>query len=165
MAYRRPTGEPAALAILQQFVTNEGDAWEYTLDQVGAFYERAVAGRGSAGVWRADIATIVALAQPDAAEPAAELVESLGGYLDNARLLGERTAQLHRELASVDDPAFAPKAFTPLYQRSLYQTMRSQATDTLAMLSRRLGELPAPLQEEGREALARSARSRRGCAT
>jgi maltose alpha-D-glucosyltransferase/alpha-amylase len=81
--------------------------------------------------------------------------EAIGGYLDTAQLLGERTAQLHRALAAIDDAAFAPEPFTALYQRSLYQTMRSQGMDTLAILGRRLGELPAPIQDEARTALAR----------
>jgi maltose alpha-D-glucosyltransferase/alpha-amylase len=81
--------------------------------------------------------------------------EAIGGYLETAQLLGERTAQLHRALAAIDDPAFTPEPFTALYQRSLYQNMRSQGTDTLAILGRRLAELPAPIQDEARDALAR----------
>ena len=59
---------------------------------------------------------------------AAELANALiGTYLENADLLGRRTAELHLALASDrEDPAFAPEPFTSLYQRSLYQSMRNQ---------------------------------------
>ena len=43
-----------------------------------------------------------------------------------ARLLGLRTAELHKALgASQADPAFAPEPFGKLYQRSIYQSMRN----------------------------------------
>ena len=40
-AQRRAGG---ARPSLQQYVPNQGDVWEYTLDQIGEFYERAAAG-------------------------------------------------------------------------------------------------------------------------
>jgi maltose alpha-D-glucosyltransferase/alpha-amylase len=83
--------------------------------------------------------------------------EAIGGYLDTAELLGQRTAELHRALASVDDAAFAPETFTQLYQRSLYQTMRGAATDALTGLSRRAADLPTAVQAEAAEAAARGA--------
>ena len=43
LAYRTRAEEPAALGLLQEYVANEGDVWEYTLDQIGDFYERAAA--------------------------------------------------------------------------------------------------------------------------
>ena len=48
-----------------------------------------------------------------AERPAAQLAhELIGRYLESARLLGERTAELHVALASEpDDPAFAPEPF------------------------------------------------------
>ena len=38
-------GEPATLAIVHDFVPNEGDAWQYTLDALSRFYERVVTER------------------------------------------------------------------------------------------------------------------------
>ena len=43
VAYRVPDREPSALAILQEYVPNEGDLWTYTLDQLDDFLERAAA--------------------------------------------------------------------------------------------------------------------------
>jgi maltose alpha-D-glucosyltransferase/alpha-amylase len=155
LAYRAPRAEPAALAILQQFVPNQGDAWEFTLDQVGAYYERAVTVEVGPDGGRTDVAGIVeASAAGDVPEQARELI---GTYLDSARLLGERTAELHRALSANDDPAFTPEPFTALYQRSVYQTMRAQASATLALLGQRLAELPAGTQPDAEEAIARSA--------
>jgi maltose alpha-D-glucosyltransferase/alpha-amylase len=143
------------LGILQQFVENQGDAWEYTLDQVSTYYERAATVEHVPPVAGADVASIVA-ASLAASSPGAETIGSAdGNYVDIAYLLGQRTGELHRALANVSDPAFAPEPFTALYQRSLYQTMRTQAGDSLATLALKLGELPEAAQDDGRAALSR----------
>ena len=54
--------------------------------------------------------------------------ELIGPYLENVKLLGQRTAELHVALASdSNDPDFAPEPFSVLYQRSLYQSMRNHS--------------------------------------
>jgi maltose alpha-D-glucosyltransferase/alpha-amylase len=59
----------------------------------------------------------------------------VGPYLASAEQLGRRTAELHVALAKIEgDAAFAPEPFSRLYQRSLYQSMRSQARKTLDLL-------------------------------
>ena len=56
--------------------------------------------------------------------------ETIGGYLYWAELLGRRTGELHVALAKAGGgTAFQPEPFTRLYQRSLYQSMRSQARE------------------------------------
>ena len=145
LAYRTPRDEPSALGVLQEFVPNEGDVWEFTLDAVGDYYERAAAHVDavdepppeSAG---ASIAAVLAASE---IEPPAMVRQMIGSYLDLARLLGTRTAQLHRALARrADDAAFAPEPISALYQRSVFQTMRNQASSALALLTRRLETLP-----------------------
>src|SRR5690606_38175533 len=67
--------------------------------------------------------------------PPAAVQETLGGFLELVRLLGQRTGELHRALASDDeDPAFAPERFSTLYQRSLYQSMRNLTARVLESL-------------------------------
>jgi maltose alpha-D-glucosyltransferase/alpha-amylase len=82
----------------------------------------------------------------------------IGPYLESARLLGERTADLHLALASeIVDPDFRPEPFSTLYQRSVYQSMRSQAGRSLQLLRSRLRYLPEPLAAPARAVLAREA--------
>src|SRR5207237_1323222 len=53
-----------------------------------------------------------------------KLSELIDSFLDVARMLGERTAELHLALAANRaDPALAPEPFGKLYQRSLYQSI------------------------------------------
>jgi maltose alpha-D-glucosyltransferase/alpha-amylase len=146
------TATPTTVAILQGFTPNSGDAWSYTLDSIGRYYDHLLSDAASAERIARSIPSdgIFALAQkpiPDSVR------EALGGYLTDAELLGTRTAQMHLALASRDDvPGFAPEPFTPHYQRSIYQFMRTQIVQTLQVVRRRAKEHP-----ESEELLAREA--------
>jgi maltose alpha-D-glucosyltransferase / alpha-amylase len=128
--YRRQSGEASTLAVLYQYVANQGDAWQYTLDQLSSFFERVAAqppdkfpnpksqipkktpGLGF-GIWDLGI-------YPE------EWPELVAGFPEIARLLGQRTADLHRALADHSgNAAFAPEPMTRLYQRSFYQSLRT----------------------------------------
>jgi maltose alpha-D-glucosyltransferase/alpha-amylase len=125
--------------MLQAYVVNEGDAWSYTLDQVEQFFERVLEPRDAPEELAIPRGNPLALVDQ---EPPA-LVFEIGGYLETARLLGQRSAELHLALASdPEDQAFAPEAFTSLYQRSLYQAIRTGAVRVLDLLRERLPHLP-----------------------
>jgi maltose alpha-D-glucosyltransferase/alpha-amylase len=145
LEYRAPRREPMTLGILQGFVANEGDAWRYTLDQLKRYFERALA-RSAPDKVPVPEADLLALTDQD---PPALVAETLGEYVETARLLGRRTAELHVALASVaTDPAFAPEPFTPLYQRALYQSMRNLTTHVFQLLRERRDTLPADARQE-----------------
>ena len=80
----------------------------------------------------------------------------MGEYLVFARLLGTRTAELHRALAGRDDPAFTAEPFSALYQRGVFQSMRNQAASTMGLLRARLSGLP-PRRARRRAGVRRSA--------
>src|SRR5439155_13469352 len=83
--------------------------------------------------------------------------ELIGRYFDSARLLGQRTAELHLALgADTFDPAFAPESITTLYQRSLYQSLRNVQQRTLHDLTLAMHLLPAEVQAEARQVLVHS---------
>ena len=138
--------EPATLAVLQGFVANEGDAWSFTLDALGRYFERARTGWGRGDFGPAQVPARPLLELVEVAggpHPPAELYERIGTYLPAVRLLGERTAELHLALASAppDHPAFAPEPFSTLHQRSLYESMRTTASRTFQLLRQRLDDL------------------------
>jgi maltose alpha-D-glucosyltransferase/alpha-amylase len=76
--------------------------------------------------------------------------ELIGGFfLEMVALLGRRTGELHLALASrPQEPAFCPEPFSLLYQRSVYQSMRSLARKVLVQLGRNLGRLTPERQSE-----------------
>jgi len=105
--YKGKDGKEMSLGILQAFVPNVGDAWQFTLNALSSFwiearrYSEQHLGRMSqhAGPGAADGQNL----------PAA-LLNYISPYLDAVHLLGKRTAELHLALASEPaDPAFAPE--------------------------------------------------------
>jgi maltose alpha-D-glucosyltransferase/alpha-amylase len=157
--------EPATLGMLQGFVANEGDAWSYTRDSLGRYFERVRTGWGRSDFGPAALPVRPLLelaAAAGAAAPPADLYERIGTYLPAVRLLGERTAELHVALASAppDLPAFAPELFSTLHQRSLYESMRTGASRVFSLLRQRLGELPPDARTAAEEVLAAQGRVR-----
>jgi maltose alpha-D-glucosyltransferase/alpha-amylase len=131
------TKEPSTLAILQRLVANSGDAWTYTVDTFGRFFDSVLSDPSAAErlVKATPSESLLAIAD----KPLPEIAQqTIGLYLADAEILGRRTAQMHLALASRDDvAAFAPEAITPHYQRSMYQHIRSQAVRTFQLLRRR----------------------------
>ncbi|HET7710899.1 MAG TPA: maltose alpha-D-glucosyltransferase, partial [Thermoanaerobaculia bacterium] len=136
LEYSSEDQEATSLAILQGYVETSGDAWQYTIDSLGRYFERLLS----------DVAAAARVSKPQppmrlsgsATETVPEDVQDLlGPYLMDVEMLGRRTAELHSALASRDDiPAFAPEAITPHYQRSLYQHVRTLGVRALQMLRR-----------------------------
>jgi maltose alpha-D-glucosyltransferase/alpha-amylase len=84
--------------------------------------------------------------------------------LDRMRLLGTRTAELHRVLASSDDPLFAPEPYDIMHQQSIYGSAVAHAARTFDLLRARRGKLPAELVPLADDALAREAQLDRALA-
>ena len=138
-----------SIAILQGYVPNQGDAWQYTQTTLNHYLK--------------------AMEQPASGEPPplprnllqASLIDlpevatrTNGAYLDSARLLGKRTAELHTALASdPDDPAFAPERISPQDQRSIYQSLNGLALRSLELLRSQLNRLPEEAKEDAKRVL------------
>src|SRR5262249_11595780 len=140
--------EPMTVAILHQFVPNSGDAWRYTREEIRRYFDRALAKhQEGARVTVSDHSLLELTGE----EPPGLVAETLGAYIEFARLLGRRTAELHQALASRDDdPAFAPEPFTTLYQRGLYQSMRNLSAPVFRALNDRVRSLPTDVQADAR---------------
>jgi maltose alpha-D-glucosyltransferase/alpha-amylase len=135
-----PRSEPLTLAILHGYVENDGDAWRYTLENVDRFLEHVLARRPDLP---ASPPSASLLAPPATAEVPPIVHALMPEYFEAARTIGARTAELHAALGSDrEDPAFAPEPFTQLYQRSLYQSMRTLTATVFELLRARLRALP-----------------------
>jgi maltose alpha-D-glucosyltransferase / alpha-amylase len=154
LEYRRNGAEPIALGILQGFVPSQGDAWTFTLGEIRQFLDRVLAQREEAKT--AGQPADAMLPEPGASELSPELLEMMRGfYSEMAALLGKRTGEFHLALSSrSDDPAFAPEPFALLYQRSVFQSMRSRAKKVLELLRRNLSGIPQELRPEAEALLA-----------
>ncbi len=137
LEYRVGRAEPLTMGIMHRFVHNHGDAWEYTRSELNRYFERAATRTQVVTPPAKPLVELLAEESPDRA--AADMI---GAYLDAARLLGIRTAELHLALSSEqEDPAFAPEPFLPQV-RSTYQSMRNLAGRTFRLIRDKLGSLP-----------------------
>jgi maltose alpha-D-glucosyltransferase/alpha-amylase len=59
--------------------------------------------------------------------------------------------------SNVDDPRFRPEPFSTLYQRSLYQSMRTQAIQTFQLLRKQRSSLPEDAHATAGRVIAREA--------
>ena len=127
------------LALIQSAIANEGDAWKLTLDSIGSYYERVLSRK-------ADLSDNVSPAR---------IEELVGGiYPEKARLLGQRTGELHLALASdMEDPTFAPEPFNAMAQRSVVQSMRASLRRAFETLRKKLSDLPESFRAEAEEVL------------
>src|SRR5207244_2757282 len=80
--------------------------------------------------------------------------ELIGPYLEVARLVGQRTAELHLALASdTTDPDFLPEPFSALHQRSRYQFLRILSTQAFRLLGQCLKSVPKEVRAEAQSVL------------
>ncbi len=153
LQYQPKRGESVTLGLLQEFERNEGDAWRFTLDNLGLFLHRVLAACTDPRLLQVPIASPLVLAR-EATPPV--VIELNGSFLEMARLLGQRVAEMHVALASnTEDRDFTPEAFTDFYRQSLYHGMLAlmgRSFDLLRARKRQLGSSSA----ESLEALLRS---------
>jgi maltose alpha-D-glucosyltransferase / alpha-amylase len=134
----------ATVAMLQGLVTNEGDGWKWTIEELNRYFE------GCAPLplpenLSAELVDPLELSERPASQPARDHV---GLYLDSAATLGRRTAELHLALASpTNDPAFAPEPLTPKDIEVLLDDLRQHASHVFDVLKDRVSRLPDEVVE------------------
>ncbi|HEU5422252.1 MAG TPA: maltose alpha-D-glucosyltransferase [Nitrolancea sp.] len=148
--YLSPDGKSAALAMLQGYVPNQGDAWEHTLGVLGRFFERAITEPIPDIPPSLEAERLILLAGQELPVIAHDLTN---GFLGDAELLGERTGEMHQTLARGQNAAFAPEPINSFSQRSIYQSMRAQAGLVLPALRKQLGRMPAELRDDAEAVL------------
>jgi maltose alpha-D-glucosyltransferase/alpha-amylase len=136
--------------VLQGYVANQGDAWQFTLRALTDYYEKA---RHAGSLAASEISREPILALADRAIPD-DARRRIGSYLDSAALLGRRTAELHLALASArQDPAFTPQRFSEAEQQKFVVSAMDQVTANFGLLRhfslRRLkDEMPDHIRQE-----------------
>jgi trehalose synthase-fused probable maltokinase len=136
---------PSAVAILQQFVPNQGDAWKYTLESLTGFFERA---RILDNVPELPAQHPLELMKQELPPSVRHL---LGEYAESARLLGQRTAQMHATLTDENaETDFTPEPFTRADGEKLFQDLIAQTDISFELLRRKLATLSGSSGEDAR---------------
>jgi maltose alpha-D-glucosyltransferase / alpha-amylase len=121
-----------ALGMMQGYVANQGDAWQFTLKALAEYYARASQSGGLLSEARhPPLLKLCDQALPDEAK------QRIGPYLDAASLLGQRTAELHLALASdPEDPDFAPQLFSEIELKAFADSAVGLLTANFDLLRR-----------------------------
>ncbi|MDP8981797.1 MAG: maltose alpha-D-glucosyltransferase [Acidobacteriota bacterium] len=151
LEYRPAASEALSIGVMQGFVRNQGTAWQYTLDSLGRYFETALAGGDPLKALAGPVRHPLDLRRE--AIPSA-MQELIGEYSESARLLGQRTAELHLALESgAGLPEFVPEPFTDHYRLGLFHRITGLATRMLELLRQRLPSLPRDVQVEASRVL------------
>jgi maltose alpha-D-glucosyltransferase/alpha-amylase len=151
LEYHRADGERLGLAAVHGWLPKAESGWDYTLRALDRYYERVLSLATEGRKFSPVCQPLIQLVRQ---EFPAEVPELVGTYLESARLLGLRTAELHLALAAdAKNPDFAPEPFTTFYQRSLYQSMRAHTRHSLQKLQEALPGLPADAQSPAQRVL------------
>jgi trehalose synthase-fused probable maltokinase len=119
--YRDAEGRACVIALATGLVTNNGDAWSFTLRELARWFGAHL--------------------ENDTIQ-AAEIEEQL---LSRAAQLGTRTGEMHRALASdTADSDFAPQPLTVADGQALADSIRASAKQVAALISAKLETLPDP---------------------
>ena len=130
--YTGADGTPMTVGVLQAYVANQGDGWSYTLDAFQRLFEDQLA----------------------ATEPLTP--DAYGAYLTLVRMLGLRTAELHRAfMLRTGDPAFDPEPATNSDVAAWREAVRVEANAVLDFLRQRAETLPESQREAAQSLLAR----------
>jgi maltose alpha-D-glucosyltransferase/alpha-amylase len=141
--YRPAEGEPQTVAVLHGNLPNSASGWQFAHDSLLRFFETVMA----QPAMTLPVAQGVSLWELAGGSAPQEAQDLLGADLEWAGSLGKRVGELHAALAlDRAESAFSPEPFSQLYQRSLYQSWRKLALQTLQHLRRHARSLPEPAQ-------------------
>ena len=116
--YEDQDGTPTAVAVLQEFIRNQGDGWGYTIDYLVRELEELALG----------------------VDPDETPEDRYAVYLQRMTTLGVRTAALHRTFAmKTGDPAFDPEPMAAEDWSAMIEGIRAQARTAEKALRRASG--------------------------
>jgi maltose alpha-D-glucosyltransferase / alpha-amylase len=130
----RDDRERTTAALLQGFVANDGDGWDWFLKQLSGFFNSVEALPAPAKMPAASFVSDGALQR--------EALDHAGSWLEAAACLGRRTAEMHLALATpTSEPAFAAELFAPEDLARDARRIDEQITSTLETLKLKLSTL------------------------
>jgi maltose alpha-D-glucosyltransferase/alpha-amylase len=146
--YVNSSGEAQTLALLQSAVKNQGDGWQWALEELSHYYEHCAA-------FVEQDALKGGPAHPGRTELRAAR-EAMGLSLEAAATLGRRTAELHIALAAErENPAFVPEELTTQDMMQVVDALSRDAAKTLVLLQENVPRFSADVAGQVEELLRR----------
>ncbi len=144
LEYHGHREEPGVVGLFQAWVENEGDAWQWTMEEMERYYETCATIPFPDNAANGDT-DLMSLSEH---EPSPFARDHVGIYLESAATLGRRTAEMHRALARHSgDPAFEPEPLSPPQVEALLSDLRRQAAHIFELLRDNVSRLPDDVLE------------------
>ncbi|HSD90241.1 MAG TPA: maltose alpha-D-glucosyltransferase [Kofleriaceae bacterium] len=145
--------EASTVGTLFEFVPNQGDAWQLTLDALDRYFDGVLSAPQRSDVPPFEPGTLLQRARQ---APTDRVIDRVGSYIDRIRLLGLRTAELHNVLASdSSDPLFAPEPYDIMHQQSIYGSVSAHMARTFDALRMKRSSMTPELHAMADEILSR----------
>jgi maltose alpha-D-glucosyltransferase/alpha-amylase len=141
------------LGLLTSYVRDATPGWQYAIDHLSLYFERALAVQDEDSRAKEVInGSPLTLARR---QVPALMVELLGTFENMVHVLGVRTAELHGALSSHPEiPDFSPEPFTDFHRHGLYHGMLGQVGRALDGLRSQLKTLPERIRVHAEELVA-----------
>jgi len=153
LVYDLPGGSTMTLAMVQEFVENQGDGWQSALEDLTRYLEQRAAEEKAQPAGSFDLPPLAELWQ---GEIPADARERVGVFYDSAVNLGRRTAEMHIALACpTGDPAFDPEPLEKSDLERLAKELHDHAASVLDVLKNSLAHLPDEATERASFLLSR----------
>jgi maltose alpha-D-glucosyltransferase / alpha-amylase len=151
--YRRDGDELRTLAMLQGFVENQGDGWTWTRDELDRYYETCAPADFPSEYRVADDEGVIDRLD----ETMPEIGRQYAGIMmDEAAVLGRRTAEMHLALArETDNREIAPEPMTAEDFRKASLELSDHAARVFTTLKDALPRLPDEIVERAGLVLSR----------
>jgi len=151
--YRTSVGGVYDLGVLQNFIICHGDAWKSTLTELTQFVEHLLSHKDDLPKLPPSLPKLLDVVKSGIPDQFRDLVRGL--HLEMAMLLGRRTAEMHRALASGSTESdWSMVEFSTLYQRSIFQSIRGLVRRSFQMLTQSLHRLTDDVQRRAKQILA-----------
>ncbi len=152
--YKRENKDVYYLAMMQELVSNEGDAWKYFEDVLSLYYENVLA----SPLLKEDFTLKGELGNPLSFNEIPEELQDLFGAAnaEMISLLGVRTGEMHMALASNKEMNdFKPEPFSIYYQRALYSSIQSLVRSATRNLSKNIKSIPDDYKADAKDILSK----------
>jgi maltose alpha-D-glucosyltransferase / alpha-amylase len=145
LQYSKNNSDPSSIGVLTGFISNEGNAWEYTQTNIDHYFDYVLANRTELHHNFKEVSIYDGFGSE-----MQEKLDDLTGpfYTEMMQLLGKRTAEMHQSLLISDNPDFEPEPFSLLYQKSVYQSVRTLIRRTINDLRSNIKNVPESLKED-----------------
>lgn len=152
--YLHTSDEPTTLAMLQGLIDNQGDGWQWAMEELERYYENNIQESVPPE------SRIKPITGTDEVRASALALDRAGVALDAAVVLGKRTGEMHLALASsITNLAFTPEAMTQKYMDETRDAINEQAMRAYDLLKNKMSTLPDDTVEMAAFLLSRRTRT------